>query len=306
MKIEVAGVRLLHFDDGTPVRAASAIAPLGEGFVIAQDDATHAGWWKESSIERLRLFEPVEGLDAFSEAEGTKHLKPDLEAACEVVVSGAPGVVLLGSGSSPARMRGALVVISDGEVQVRARDLTPLYEAVAAELGIELAQLNLEGSCRAGSRVRLFNRGNLRAGLDSASVDVGLASLVAAMTGAGDVGAVPVDRPIRYDLGAVDGVGLAVTDAVALPDGRLLLSAAAEDTPNAIDDGPVVAAALALVDGEDVVAVGLLPSDGDQAHKVEGLAVRRADQDGASLVAVVDADDHLTPSAALDLEVRWL
>ena len=42
----------------------------------------------------------------------------------------------------------------------------------------------------------------------------------------------------RYDLGAVDDVTLAVTDAVALADGRVLVSAASEDTPNAVDDGP--------------------------------------------------------------------
>ena len=47
-------------------------------------------------------------------------------------------------------------------------------------------------------------------------------------------------------------MGLAVTDAIALPDGRLLLSAAAEDSPNAVDDGPVVATALVLVDGYNV------------------------------------------------------
>ena len=43
----------------------------------------------------------------------------------------------------------------------------------------------------------------------------------------------------------VAGVGLAVTDAVALPDGLVLVSAAAEDSPSTYDDGPVVGSALA-------------------------------------------------------------
>ena len=49
---------------------------------------------------------PVEGLDTFEEASGTKALKPDLEAAVAL-----PGgaVLALGSGSTAARMRSVLV-----------------------------------------------------------------------------------------------------------------------------------------------------------------------------------------------------
>jgi hypothetical protein len=53
---------------------------------------------------------------------------------------------------------------------------------------------------------------------------------------------------------------VAVTDAVALPGGRMLLSAAAEDTPNSVDDGPVVGAALALVRDDDLLALAALPA----------------------------------------------
>ena len=95
-------------------------------------------------------------------------------------------------------------------------------------------------------------------------------------------------------------MGLAVTDAVALPDGRVLVSAAAEDTPNAVDDGPVVAVALALLDGPRVAAVAPLSGE---PHKVEGLAVLSAAPD-LVLVAVVDADDPDAPSLLLDLTVR--
>ena len=53
-----------------------------------------------------------------------------------------------------------------------------------------------------------------------------------------------------------------MTDAVALPDGRVLVSAAAEDTPDPVDDGPVVAAALALLDEDRVTAMTALPERG--------------------------------------------
>ena len=94
-----------------------------------------------------------------------------------------------------------------------------------------------------------------------------------------------------------------MTDAIALPDGRVLLSAAAEDTPNAVDDGPVVATALALVDGETVLAVAPVPELDGHVHKIEGLALVDVRGDEVRLLAVVDDDDPTKPSAELDLRV---
>ncbi|MGY2065270.1 DUF6910 family protein [Blastococcus sp. SYSU DS0619] len=304
MRVFVDDTRALRFDDGTPVTAASGVGPLGNGWVVVQDDATTAAWWRPDGVVRLRVLPPVEGLDVFREAEGTKHLKPDLEVACPAEVDGEPAALLLGSGSSPRRMRGVRVRLEAGEPVVRSADLTPLYERVAERLGLPMDAVNLEGASRSGDVVRWFNRGNLRAGVRSASVDVPLAALVGAVLGRGEAAEVPVDRPQEYELGEVEGVGLAVTDAVALPDGRVLLSAAAEDTPNAVDDGPVVATALALVDGDAVVAVAPIPEVGGHVHKVEGLALRDVGDGVVRLLAVVDDDDPAAPSAALDLRVE--
>jgi hypothetical protein len=303
VRVVVDAVRALSFDDGTPVRAASGIAPLGDGWLIAQDDATAAAWSRPGSVTPVRVLPPVEGHDRFSEAAGTKHLKPDLEVACPAEVDGAPAVLLLGSGSGPRRMRGVLVTLVDGQPVARAGDLAPLYDTVARRLGVPLDQLNLEGASRSGGTVRWFQRGNLAAGVPSASVDLPLAAVVAAVLGRADAAAVPADRPTVYELGEVDGVGLAVTDAVALADGRLLLSAAAEDTPNAVDDGPVVATALALVDGTEVREVAPVPEVGGHVHKVEGLALRGVRGGEVCLLAVVDDDDPGTPSAELELRV---
>ena len=178
-----------------------------------------------------------------------------------------------------------------------------MYEGVAERLRVPLDQLNLEGASRDGGTVRWFQRGNLAAGVPSASVDVPLEQLVAAVLGRVDAATVVVGQPRVYDLGEVDGVGLAVTDAIALPDGRLLLSAAAEDSPNAVDDGPVVATALVLVDGERVLDVAPIPEVGGRVHKVEGLALSDVTGGVVRLLAVVDADDPDAPSTELDLRV---
>lgn len=302
LRIEVESVRSLRFDDGSPVRAASAVAPFGDGWLIAQDDAVHAAWLRAGSVEPVRLVPSVEGSDVFSSAAGTKHLKPDLEAACPVELEDGPGVLLLGSGSTPARMRAALVPL-EHPARVVVADLSWLYAQVSAVLQRDPAELNLEGACRTGEVLRWFARGNLAAGVPSASVDVDLVPLLAAVTSGGEPAQVRVRRPRSYDLGAVGGVGLTTTDAVALPDGRLLLSAAAEDTPNGYEDGPVVAAALALLDGDDVQDVVPLPDVDGRVAKVEGLAVMAAGPGGARLLAVVDDDDPERPSPCLVLRV---
>jgi len=301
MRVEVERETPLWFGPGAPVRAASAIAAFGDGWLVAQDDATHAAWLRPGGITAVRVAEPVEGHDTFSSAEGTKHLKPDFEAAVAV---GDGGVLLLGSGSTPARMRASLVT---GPAAFTTADLTPVYRRVAEALGVPLEQLNLEGATRIGDRLRWFQRGNSAAGVPSAAVDVDLSTLLAAglTAPAGRTESAEVGRPRRYDLGTVRGVALAVTDAVALPDGRLLVAAAAEDTPNAVDDGPVVGAALALLDDERVLAVAAVPDGASGPYKIEGLAVRGPVFGGVSLIAVVDADDPLAASSRLDLRVSW-
>lgn len=306
MRIEVTATARLRFGDDDPVRAASGIAPLEDGWLVAQDDAVDAAWWRPrvDAVERVRVLPPRDDHVVFSDAAGTKHLKPDLEAACPVVVGGRPGVLLLGSGSLPARTSAVLVRASVAGLEVTSTDLTGLYERVRVAVGLRPADLNLEGACVVGDRLRWFQRGHGRTGVPSASVDVDLAGLLAALLDGGDPAAIPLTGTRAYDLGGLGGLPLAITDAVALPDGRVLASATAEDTPDAVADGPVAGSVLALL-GEDrhPPVVGRLP-DELRGHKVEGLALVGQDATAVRVVAVVDQDDPAQPSPAAHLTVH--
>jgi len=303
--IELVSVTPLRFDDGSPVRAASAIAQFDGGWLIAQDDATHAAWLRDGNVTPVRLLPAVDGHDIFDEDSGTKHLKPDLEAACEVVVDGDDAVLMLGSGSKPARMRAALIRLHDGKPHAVAADLSPLYADVAQLLAVEADGLNMEGACVVGDSLRWFQRGLPQAGLPTGSVDLDLAALLAAVAEGAEVAAIRVSDPRTYDLGEVHGVGLGVTDVVHLSDDSLLVSSAAEDTPNPRDDGPVVGAGLALISGGQVRDMAPLPDVDGQAPKVEGLSILTQDDVGAQVLATVDADDPDAPSLAVTVNVRW-
>lgn len=294
MRVSVTSFTPLRFGDGTPVRAASGVARYDAGWLVVQDDATHGCVWRDGVGSRLRLLSPVGGHDVFDEASGTKELKPDLEA----VVSLPDGRTLaLGSGSTPARMRGVLL----SEASILVAGLAPVYARVADALGVAPDQLNLEGACVVGDQLRWFQRGVPSAGAPSASVDVALDSLLEAA--AGNPAAVRVAGVRHYDLGHLGGVPLAVTDAVALSDGRVLVSAAAEDSLSTYDDGPVAGSAVALLDGDRVLDLAELPLLDGVVAKVEGLALAGYRDDLLDLVAVVDADDPAVPSLLLELAV---
>ncbi|MBB2922128.1 DUF6910 family protein [Cellulomonas cellasea] len=317
MQVEVEHVTALRFDDGSPVRAASAVVAFGGGWLVAQDDATHAAWVRPDGVTPVRALPPVRGLDTFEEERGTKALKPDLEAAFvvpddllgDLPVDGPGGdgaVVLLGSGSSPARVRGCLLrPPGSADAEPLVADLAPLYAAVTRRLGVDADLLNLEGACVVGNVLRWFQRGLPDAGVPTASVDVDLRALLAALVGDARPADVPVTGARRYDLGDARGVGLAVTDAVLLPDGAVLVSAAAEDTPDPRDDGPVVGSVLAVLDGGVVRDRADLPHVHGAVAKVEGLGVVEHTGDGVRLLATVDADDPTEPSLAVGLRVRW-
>jgi hypothetical protein len=304
MDVEILSVDRLSFADGSPVRSASAVVAFGNGTLVVSDDASHAAWLHEETVTPVRLLAPVDGYDVFDEASGTKHLKPDLEAACQVTVDHAPAALVMGSGSSCARMLWSLVRLQRGEPWAVVADMSHLYSAVAATLGIDAQVLNLEGACIVGDALRWYHRGLPSAGLPSASIDIDLTAALAAALGQGDVRDVTVGNPLHYDLGAVAGVGLAVTDVVALPGESLLVSAAAEDSPNPRDDGPVVASALARLEDDLVVEVVLLPEVDDRVLKVEGLMVLESHERETLLLAVADQDDPQAASVATRLRVR--
>ena len=304
MEIVLEGVRELHFTDGAPVRAASGVARFGDGFLVAQDDATHAAWFRDGPATPVRLLPPTRGRDTFDEASGTKHLKPDLEAACEVTARDAGGVLFLGSGSSPERMRWSLLHSEGSGTTSQVADVSALYAVVAEAMGVPLDLLNLEGACVLGQTLRWFHRGMPSAGWATASVDLPLGVVLDLALGRARPEDVPVTTSMTYELGEVDEVGLAITDAVALPGGAVLVSAAAEDSPNPRDDGPVVASAMAVVRDGVVGTVIELPRINGAVAKVEGLMLLEADHRQARVLAVTDADDPASASLALELRVR--
>lgn len=251
---------------------------VGRRLLAIQDDAFAAMWIDPIArqLEMLRLHGGGQAL--------AKGLKPDFEAA--FIHDGQ--VWIFGSGSRPNRCYFAGVDLETGATPLF--NALPLYAAVTRALG---QQANIEGAAVAGDRLRLFQRGGGRNAGTNAVLEFPFAVL------AGAPPALLSHRPC--DLGEVDGIALGFTDAVALGDGRVLYLAVAEDTPDAIADGPIAGCAVGILDGEDARWAPLLEADGTPSRrKVEGVAL---DPGGKSGWLLTDPDDANRPAELCRFEL---
>lgn len=278
------------------VSAASGLVAVGSWLYVVADDALHLAVFPREGTalgRSVRLFSGELPL----EHRERKAAKPDLEALCLVPpFAGCPHGALLAlpSGSTAARQRGALLPLAaDGTLtgEPRLLDFTALYTQLSRELG----PLNVEGAAVSGSRLRLLQRGNGDQGTD-ALVDLDHERFVRALEAGSGLGPELVRTVRRWELGRVGDVRLTFTDAAPLPDGRIVFTAAAEDTRDAYSDGPVAGS-----------AVGLLAPDGsplfldavDAKVKLEGVSAH-VEHGRIHLLLVADADDPAVPAPLLE------
>jgi hypothetical protein len=258
------------------VRAGSALIFTGGRLLVVQDDALAVAWVdpRTGAVEHVTL----EG-DGAALAKATK---PDFESAFQ---DGDGAITLLGSGSTPARYRAARLDPPFGPA--RFVDCTALFEALAARLG---TSPNVEGAVLRGATLHLFHRG---AGAEPSAIAEVRASAIGALT-------VELLALTRWDLGVAEGVPLTFTDATGWGEAMVYL-AVAEDTPNAVDDGPIVGAAVGLLaHGQARFALLEDPDGTPTRRKVEGIAV---DPAARTAFLVTDPDDPEKPAELCQVEL---
>lgn len=103
-----------------------------------------------------------------------------------------------------------------------------------------------------------------------------------------------------FALGDIDGIPFSFTDATALPDGRLIFTAVAEDTGNAYEDGGCLGSAIGIIADGTLRRVERV----DRPCKIEGVHAR---MNGArvDLLLVTDADDADVPGELLRATLDW-
>lgn len=114
----------------------------------------------------------------------------------------------------------------------------------------------------------------------------------------------PLRNIVQYDMGRVGGVSLGFTDAAAVAD-YVYFSAAAEDSENALVDGPVLGSVVGVLRPDGTCGwIDVLEGGGGFGAKIEGLVVC----DGAETAyAIVDCDSPDAASELVELQLsgRW-
>jgi hypothetical protein len=279
--------------------AASGLVAVKSFLYVVPDDEHYLGVFPAEGAAPGKLVRIVDG-DLPDDKDERKRLKPDLEAL--VLLPPLPAWVhgalfAIGSGSKRNRRRGIVLPLDpQGSIAGKPRliDLSPLFAAI----GKQVDDLNIEGALLMKDRFVLLQRGNKGRGIN-ALITMNLDDVLHSLTAGDSLREMPFDIR-RYDIGSIDDIPLSFTDGTALPDGRIIFTAVAEDTDNSYSDGPCAGA-----------AVGILASDGhllrlerlDPGAKVEGIGAHQKDG-RIQLLLVTDADDARVPASLYAAEMR--
>lgn len=266
------------------LRAGSALLRMGQRLLAVQDDAWSVAWitLPERTLQLQRLQGTGQPL--------SKAQKPDFEAAAQAKDG---SIYLFGSGSTPERC--TLVRIQPQALPARAGvellHRPALYAAVRAALALSHPP-NIEAALLLNDRLRLFHRG---AGTNaSARVDLALTAL------RGGPATILAVEP--YELGQLDGIPLHLTDVAQFPDGRTAFLATAEQTMDAVADGPVAGSVIGLFPEAEAGRQAatrphwarLIDPDGRPSRrKAEGLSL---DDDGQAAWILTDPDASDQPA----------
>jgi hypothetical protein len=273
--------QIVEFRSLEGVTAGSALLRIGARLLAVHDDAFRVTWIDPLGFKLTPLVLRGEGRAL------PKFRKPDFEAA---VRTEDDDIYLLGSGSTSRRCTFGRIDPFSGSVALR--DRPEVYRCVQEALDLA-TRPNIEGAIVRGTRLSLFHRGS--AGAPSAIVDLPMRVLD---------GTEPRALAVQtFELGELDGVRLAFTDAAPVSARRMLFAAAAEDAPDAIADGPVTGSVLGILEEPASARFTRLigPDGAPLRSKAEGLAV---DDDLRRAWVLTDPDDPHEPTQLGRVELR--
>jgi hypothetical protein len=274
------------------VYAASGLARLGNRLYIVADDELHLAMFDfhgKTPGSWLRLC-PGKLPDEYMER---KRQKPDLESithitAHQYATNGA--LLVVPSMSTERRTNGVLVML--GENQGLTEVIIPInFSAIREVLKPLLNELNIEGAIVNANTVKLFHRGS-KGKSKSAIIELDAQVFLKDLHDSHMISAEHISKITECDLGDIDGVPLHFTDAVTLPDERVLFLSTAEDTNNAYEDGEWHGSAVGIIDKACKVE---RITRFNSKEKLEGVSVSVHPQK-LELLLVSDTDDQSKPA----------
>lgn len=293
--IKLRKVRDLRLSGTTPRRpnyvySASGLVELNQEWLIIADDELHLAIFPFDPVKPGRWLSLFPG-DLPEDYKERKKKKPDLEALTLMPPSSlAPNGALLivPSLSRPNRIRGALLVLSE---EGTGEPIPIDFQNIYSELNANIKELNIEGVVLSKKAVKLFHRGS-HGNSSSAIIDLEVSQFERDLHDTHAPRADSIKGIREYDLGEMNGVHLAFTDAAKLADDHIVFLAAAENSKNAYDDGFVAGSAVGILNDEAAI-VRVEHIEG--ALKLEGISAKQTGNQ-LQLSLVADSDNENIPS----------
>lgn len=320
LEARIVARRALHYAGGADeredrpghVRAGSGLVRFGAGLAVVQDDTDFVALVdaRTGTVESVALPRRGSGVRQFDDERGNKSEKLDFEACVTVPLRGVETLVAFGSGSTPARE--SVLVLALGERTPRVVPAPMLYAALRERREFSGSELNVEGAVLVGDAIRFFQRGNgaARDGLlpVNATCDVPW-EYIEDVTAGRPTATPPIRSIVQFDLGHVSGIPLTFTDATVAASGDVMYLAAAEESPDVVRDGVVVAAALGVIHETpasiDARYATLLDESGEPVReKAEGIAIGDS-SNRAYLVLDVDDPHRASELCVVELSGPW-
>jgi hypothetical protein len=265
-----------------PLSAASGLVAVGDQLYVVADDRDELGAFPRRGSGPGRLIAGIEREAAPEDPVERKAWKADLEAL--VAVPGG-GLLAMGSGSTPARRAGVHWPAPSSTSPPRGRPRAPATRRSTPSCPTSTSRAPASRRAPRARPARQRRRGRRRA----RAVRVGSRPRGAA----GRARPVPASallavHPVTGLGTAEDGTPLTLTDLTALPDGRLLATAVAEQGESTYLDGACVGAAVAVLRPDGRVEQVQPFTD---PWKVEGILAEPRGDGTVDLLMCVDPDD---------------
>ncbi len=275
MKIEFKRTKKINYPSG------SALEFYKEKLYVVGDDINYVlgldNNWNE--VERIKLFD-------FDGERIPKPLKPDLE--CATIIN--DKLYLVGSGSlSPQRDVAFVVDLSDKKVK---KTSTSSFFSIFKDRNL-ITEINVEGFTDCKDKLLFFNRGNTEQPNQLIITDQNL---------------LQKNFPNKFkvmtvNIGKLNGVALGISGACYDEvNDVLLLTASAENTNNAYDDGDIIGSTLSVVynayeklQHKELVIDKMIALENIDAvfaqQKIESICIINRDNKNYTCVLVADNDD---------------
>lgn len=264
-----------------PIHAASGLVKIEDNlYVVADDELSLLTFSLSNKLagQQYKLFAGELPLDH----KERKKLKPDLESLTLLTSLAAKGLLAVPSGSKPNRQTGSFIELDHNQPgKTTSIDFSSLYK----KLETEFSELNIEGSCVAGSKLILLQRGNGTLA-QNAIIELDMQVVLDDLRTSAIVSESSINKIVKIQLGKFKDISLGFTDCCYC-NGILFFLAVAEQSNSTYDDGQYVGSFIGYIDSS---GKAVLFNQLNIPFKPEGLWIEKI-AEGYKCYIVTDADD---------------